>query len=68
MADNTLSTFFEEIARMIEESEVQYGVAIGNYTDYILDRQEFAITVCCNHKLQQVEGLISKIIVLRYSN
>ena len=38
-----LSSFFDDILRLIEGAERQYGVANINYTEYILERFEFCI-------------------------
>ena len=47
-----ISAFFNEISRLIDEAERQYGLANRGYTEYILERLEYAITVCadlCDH-------------------
>ena len=37
---NGLSTYFQEIARLLEDADRQYGVANNNLTDYMLERFE----------------------------
>lgn len=41
---DSLSFFFDDVLRLIEGAERQYGVANINYTEYILERFEFCIT------------------------
>ena len=38
--------FFDEIHRLIEEAERQHGLANFGYTEYIIERFEYAISVC----------------------
>ena len=41
-----LVNFFDEIHRLVEEAERQHGVANTGYTEYIIERFEYAISVC----------------------
>ena len=42
---NGWSTYFQEITRLLEDAERQYGVANNNLTDYILERLEMTVRV-----------------------
>lgn len=53
------SAFFDDLSRLIEQAEQQYGLANRNLTEYITDRLEYAIIVCsdlCDH-MRGVSGL-----------
>ena len=53
------SAFFDEMSRLIEQTEQQYGLANRSLTEYIIDRLEYAIIVCsdlCDH-MRGVSGL-----------
>ena len=43
-----LSEFFDEITRLIDGAERQYGIANRSYADYIIERLEFCIITCSN--------------------
>ena len=54
-----LTAFFLEVSRLIEQAERQYGLANRSYTEYIIERLEYSITVCsdlCDHMVG-VSGL-----------
>ena len=41
-----VSQFFDEIHRLVEEVERPHGVANFGYPEYIIDRFEYAVSVC----------------------
>ena len=43
---NGVSLFFDEIYRLVEEAERQHGLANLGYTEYVIERFEYAISVC----------------------
>ena len=47
-----VSVFFQEVGRLVDQSERQYGLANRTYTEYVIERLEYVITVCsdlCDH-------------------
>lgn len=55
---NGLNVFLDEIIRLIDDGERQYGVANAGYTDYFIERLELCIISCIDlqDKLQDHEG------------
>ena len=43
---NGLNEFIDEIARLVEDGERQYGVANATYTEYFIERLEICIVSC----------------------
>jgi hypothetical protein len=43
---NGWSTYFQEITRLLEDADRQYGVANNNLTDYMLERLEMTLSTC----------------------
>ena len=54
-----VDSFFGDISQMIDQAERQYGLANRSYTEYVIDRLEFAIIVCSDlrENLRDVSGL-----------
>ena len=49
---NGIGPFFDEIYRLVEEAERQHGLANLGYTEYVIERFEYVISVCsdiCDH-------------------
>ena len=40
------SSYFDEIVKLLDESERQYGQANCSYTEYILERLELSLATC----------------------
>ena len=38
--------FFDEIIKLLQETDRQYGIANSNYTEYALERLEYCIITC----------------------
>lgn len=56
---NGWSTYFQEISRLLEDADRQYGVANNNRTDYILERLEMTLGTCSDllhHIREQTEA------------
>ena len=53
------TAFFHEISELIQQAERQYGLANRNYTEYIIERLEYLITVCSDllENMKGVSGL-----------
>lgn len=41
-----LSQFFDEVTRLIDCAERQYGIANRSYAEYVIERLEFCIVTC----------------------
>ena len=41
-----LTEFFDEIIKLLQETDRQYGIANSSYTDYALGRLEHCIITC----------------------
>ena len=41
-----LTEFFDEVLRIIDGAERQYGIANRSYTEYLIDRLEICILNC----------------------
>ena len=40
------SEFFDEVSRLLSEAQKNHGIANHNYTEYILERMEIALSTC----------------------
>ncbi len=54
-----VEAFFNEVFRLVDQAERQYGLANRDYTDYIIERLEFVIIVCSDlfDNIRGVSGL-----------
>ena len=54
-----VEAFFSEVSQLVDIAERQYGLANHGYTDYVIERLEFVITVCSDlcDNLRGVSGL-----------
>lgn len=41
-----ITEFFDEIIKLLQETDRQYGIANSSYTDYAMERLEHAIITC----------------------
>ena len=46
MSASDVAEFFDEIIRLLQEADRQYGIANSSYTDYALVRLEHSIRSC----------------------
>ena len=46
MSANNVTEFFDEIIKLLQEIDRQYGIANSSYTDYALERLEHCIISC----------------------
>ena len=46
MSASDVAEFFDEIIRLLQEADRQYGIANSSYTDYALERLEHSIISC----------------------
>ena len=47
-----VGVFFSEVSGLIDQAERQYGLANRSYTEYVIERLKYAITMCsllCSH-------------------
>lgn len=49
-------SYFDEIIRLLEEAERQYGIANQSYTEYVLERLEVCVHTCRNVRGQLTPG------------
>ena len=47
---NGLSEFIDDVARLVENGERQYGIANASYTEYFVERLEICILSCIDLK------------------
>ena len=47
---NGLTEFIDDVARLVENGERQYGIANANYTEYFVERLEICILSCIELK------------------
>ncbi len=54
-----VEAFFNEVFRLVDQAERQYGLANRDYTDYIIESLEFVIIVCSDlfDNIRGVSGL-----------
>ena len=54
MSAANLTEFFDEIIKLLQETDRQYGIANSSYTDYALERLEHCI-LTCTHIRERLE-------------
>ena len=55
--DTRYAAFFGEINQLIEEAERQYGVGNLTFTEYIIERLQYSISVC-SELLENMRGVL----------
>jgi len=57
--DSTIYEFFDEIIKLLQEIDRQYGIVNANFTDYALGRLEHCIIACTTirERLEMDSGL-----------
>ncbi len=51
-----VEAFFNEVFRLVDQAERQYGLANRDYTDYIIESLEF-VTIVCSDLFDNIRGV-----------